>query len=258
MTELLPAAVLWDMDGTLVDTEPYWLTAEEELVTSFGGVWTHDDGLALVGSGLDHSAAVLRGRGVALSDHEIIDWLTDRVQSSIEHEVPWRPGALELLRSVRDAGIPTALVTMSISRMARRVASMLPFDGFDLVLAGDEVAHSKPHPEPYLHAARVLGVSPLDCIAVEDSVTGLAAAVASGAVSIGVPLHSPLTEGLGYTIWPTLAGRSVADLRDLYSSSRDGTVTSDGTVTTNGTVTSNGTVTTDSTVNSDTEKAGAA
>ncbi|MET0992249.1 MAG: HAD family phosphatase [Lacisediminihabitans sp.] len=222
MTELLPAAVLWDMDGTLVDTEPYWLAAEKELVASFGGVWTHEDGLALVGSGLDHSASVLRGRGVQLPEHEIIDWLTDRVQSSIEHAVPWRPGALDLLRSVRDAGIPTALVTMSISRMARHVASMLPFDGFDLVLAGDEVSHSKPHPEPYLHAARALGVSPLDCVAIEDSVTGLAAAVDSGAVAIGVPLHSPLTEGRGYTIWPTLAGKTVADLGDLFTSSRAG------------------------------------
>ena len=227
MTDLLPAAVLWDMDGTLVDTEPYWLAAEKELVASFGGVWTHEDGLALVGSGLDHSAAVLRGRGVELPEHEIIDWLTDRVQSSIELAVPWRPGALELLRSVRDAGIPTALVTMSISRMARHVAGMLPFDGFDLVLAGDEVAHSKPHPEPYLHAARELGVSPLDCVAIEDSITGLAAAVDSGAVAIGVPLHSPLTEGLGYTIWPTLDGRTVADLGGLYTSSRAGTVKSD-------------------------------
>ena len=227
MTDLLPAAVLWDMDGTLVDTEPYWLAAEKELVASFGGLWTHEDGLALVGSGLDHSAAVLRGRGVELPEHEIIDWLTDRVQSSIELAVPWRPGALELLRSVRDAGIPTALVTMSISRMARHVAGMLPFDGFDLVLAGDEVAHSKPHPEPYLHAARELGVSPLDCVAIEDSITGLAAAVDSGAVAIGVPLHSPLTEGLGYTIWPTLVGRTVADLGDLFTSSRTGTVKSD-------------------------------
>ncbi|MBK4347030.1 HAD family phosphatase [Lacisediminihabitans sp. G11-30] len=215
------------MDGTLVDTEPFWLAAEEELVSSFGGTWTHDDGLALVGSGLDHSAAVLRGRGVDLPEMEIIDWLTDRVQSRIESSVTWRPGALELLRSVREAGIPTALVTMSISRMARHVASLLPFDGFDLVLAGDEVAHSKPHPEPYLHAARVLGVSALDCVAIEDSVTGLAAAVASGAVSVGVPLHSPLTEGLGYTIWPTLAGKTVADLGDLFRSSRDGAAKSD-------------------------------
>lgn len=227
VTDLLPAAVLWDMDGTLVDTEPYWLAAEEELVGSFGGVWTHEDGLALVGSGLDRSAAVLRGRGVDLPESAIIDWLTDRVQSSIEHSVPWRPGAIELLQSVRDAGIPTALVTMSISRMARHVAAMLPFDGFDLVLAGDEVAHSKPHPEPYLQAARLLGVSPIDCVAIEDSTTGLAAAVASGAVSVGVPLHSPLTEGLGYTIWPTLAGKTLADLGDLFTTSRNGAATSD-------------------------------
>ncbi|MES2171249.1 MAG: HAD family hydrolase [Actinomycetota bacterium] len=222
MTEPAPAAVLWDMDGTLVDTEPYWLDAEAKLVHSWGGVWTHEDGLTLVGSGLWNSARVLRGRGVELSDEQIIDHLTDRVMEQIEVTVPWRPGARELLASVKAAGLRTALVTMSISRMAKHIVSLAPADSFDFVVAGDDVTHSKPHPDPYLHAARLLGVEAPDCVAIEDSTTGLASAVASGAVSIGVPLHSVLEHGLGYTIWPSLEGRTVTDVVALFASSRAG------------------------------------
>jgi HAD superfamily hydrolase (TIGR01509 family) len=220
VTDLLPAAILWDMDGTLVDTEPYWLAAEAELVASYGGTWTQEDGLQLVGAGLGHSASVLQGRGVELSADEIIELLTDRVLDQIRVSVPWRPGARELLAETRAAGIPTALVTMSIRRMALHIASLMPEVGFDAVVAGDDVTHSKPHPEPYLHAARLLGVDILDCVAIEDSTTGLASAVASGAVPIGVPLHSPLSEGLGYTIWPTLGRRGLADVAALFASQR--------------------------------------
>ena len=220
MTDLLPAAILWDMDGTLVDTEPYWLAAEAELVASYGGTWTQEDGLQLVGAGLGHSASVLQGRGVELSADEIIELLTDRVLDQIRVSVPWRPGARELLAETRAAGIPTALVTMSIRRMATHIASLMPEAGFDVVVAGDDVTHSKPHPEPYLRAAGLLGVDILDCVAIEDSTTGLASAVASGAVPIGVPLHSPLSEGLGYTIWPTLGRRGLADVAALFASQR--------------------------------------
>ncbi len=206
------------MDGTLVDTEPYWLDAEADLVASYGGTWTSQDGLTLVGSGLWHSASVLRGRGVDLSDDEIIQRLTDRVLEQVQEHVPWRPGARELLAELKQAGIPTALVTMSIRRMAEHIVSTIEFDAFDHIVAGDEVTHSKPHPEPYLRGAMLIGVAAADCIAIEDSTTGLASAVASGAVSIGVPMHSPLEHGLGYTVWPTLEGRSVADLSELLSS----------------------------------------
>ncbi len=217
MTELEPAAVLWDMDGTLVDTEPYWLEEQAILVHSFGGTWTHEDGLTLVGSGLWHAAGVLQGRGVDLSPDEIVTLLTDRVMERVKVSLPWRPGAKELLQSLREADIPTALVTMSVRRMAEYIISFVPFDGFDHIVAGDDVTHSKPHPEPYLRAAELLGVDAENCVAIEDSTTGLAAAVASGAVAIGVPLHSPLSHGLGYTIWPTLDGTSVDHIRSVFT-----------------------------------------
>lgn len=219
MTQQLPAAILWDMDGTLIDTEPYWLTAEREMVHSFGGTWTHEDGLTLVGSGLWATAEIFQGRGVDLSADEIVHHLTDRVLEQIQAEMPWRPGAVELLAAVKTAGIRTALVTMSIGRMADYVVSAFDFRAFDVVVAGDDVTHSKPHPEPYLKAAELLGVPAERCVAIEDSATGLASAIASGAASIGVPLHVPLEEGAGHTIWHSLEGRTVEDLAAVFRNS---------------------------------------
>jgi len=216
----LPAAVLWDMDGTIVDTEPYWMRAEIELVAEFGGVWTHDNAMLMVGSGLWNSAAILQSHGVALSADAIVARLTDRVQEQLtEHGIPWRPGSRELLKALKNAGIPTALVTMSMERMARQIIELIDFDAFDVVVAGDMVANSKPHPDPYLLAARKLGVDPRECIAIEDSVPGVASAVDAGTVTIAVPHQIDLPESSSYTLWPTLDGRSIEDIAALFRNS---------------------------------------
>ena len=216
VTQTLPAAVLWDMDGTLVDTEPYWMHAQDELVAAWGGEWSHEDALTLVGAGLWHAARVFRSRGVHLTEDEIVDHLTDRVLEQIEtNGTPWRPGARELLLELREAGVTTALVTMSVRRMAEHVAAQLGFDGFDTVVSGDDVTHAKPHPEPYLVAAERLGVDPADCIAIEDSAPGSASAVAAGAVVIAVPFVLPLPESDDYTLWQSLDGRTLAHLSAL-------------------------------------------
>jgi len=218
---LLPAAVLWDMDGTIVDSEPYWMRAETELVESFGGVWTHSDGMLLVGSGLWGSASILQGRGVDLDADAIVNWLTDRVQELLrDFGPPWRPGALPLLTELKSAGVPMALVTMSTERMARQVADLVGFAAFDTIVAGDMVTNSKPHPEAYLSAAGHLGVDPVRCIAVEDSLPGIAAAVASGAVVIGVPHLIPLPESAHYDLWPSLSGRSLAGFTAVFGERR--------------------------------------
>jgi HAD superfamily hydrolase (TIGR01509 family) len=215
-----PAAVLWDMDGTLVDTEPHWMFAETVLVESFGGTWTHEDALTLVGSGLWHSARVLQAHGVKMGEDEIIQHLSARVMEQIVSEPPFRPGARELLISLREHGIKTALVTMSIRSMADHVVRAIGFEAFDVIVAGDEVEHAKPHPQPYLKAADLLGVDIRDCVAIEDSEPGVASATASGAATIGIPLNSPLTSESGYTIWPTLAGRTVPDLAGVLAARR--------------------------------------
>ena len=193
------------MDGTLVDTEPYWMQAEGELVTDWGGTWTHEDALQLVGQGLWSSALVFQSRGVRLEAQEIIDQLTDRVLEQIAVEVPWRPGARELLAEVRAAGIPTALVTMSIRRMADVVVTALEQElggpAFDAVVSGDEVDRPKPYPDAYLRAAELLAVPIAACVAIEDSEPGVAAAVASGATTFAVPFHVPLPPSPAYSLF---------------------------------------------------------
>lgn len=211
----LPAAVLWDMDGTLVDTEPFWLGAETDLVGTWGGEWSPEDGLRLVGQGLESSARILQSRGVRLSTDEIIDALTDRVLERVRAGVPWRPGARELLREIRAAGVPTALVTMSTSRMALAIAGSLDFDGFDVVVAGDQVSNPKPHPEPYLTAAQRLGVEIAECVVLEDSEPGVASGVAAGAAVVALPLHIDLPPSPRYRVRRHLEELTLADLSAL-------------------------------------------
>jgi HAD superfamily hydrolase (TIGR01509 family) len=211
-----PAAVLWDMDGTLVDTEPYWMAAEHELVREFGGTWTDEDGLTLVGNPLITSAAFIRERGgVDLPDEVIVDRLVTTVTRAVRGHVPWQPGARELLEELMTLGVPCALVTMSYADLAEAVVAALPPGSFTVLVTGDVVTHGKPHPEPYLTAARLLGVRPQDCIALEDSLPGLASAEAAGCRVVGIPHLVALEPSPGRIIIPTLAGIDVASLAAL-------------------------------------------
>lgn len=207
------------MDGTVVDTEPYWMAAETRLVESFGGTWSHEDALQLVGSGLIDSAVILQNAGVEMEAEAIVSHLTDSVQESLRTEgVPFRPGARELLSELKAAGVPTALVTMSLRRMALSVVDLIDFPAFDLVVAGDDVDNPKPHPEPYLQAAALLDIDIAEAIVIEDSPTGVRAGLASGAVTLGVP-HIVSLDDLGaHALWPTLEGRRIADLVGLLDS----------------------------------------
>ena len=210
------------MDGTIVDTEPYWMRAETLLVESYGGTWTHEEALALVGQGLWHSARVLQAKGVTLGEDELIQTLTASVMEQIRVEIPWRPGALELLTELHDAGVANALVTMSLRSLAELVVSLIPVPVFTAIVSGDDVTHAKPHPEPYLRGAQLLGVDIAECVAIEDSLPGLASAVASGAVSIGVPHMVPIADSDNHTTWPTLAGRTLSHLTGAYVAARSG------------------------------------
>lgn len=208
----LPAAVLWDMDGTLVDTEPCWLAAERSLVEAHGGTWTPQDALALVGLPLERSAEVLQGYGVALPVDEIVERLLDTVIAMVAEHATWQPGARELLVSLRDAGVPCALVTMSYRRFAERVLDGAPEGVFDVVVVGDEVERGKPDPEPYLTAAARLGVAITDCVAVEDSRPGVASALASGARTLGVQHIVPVERQPGLSRVASLADVGLAEL----------------------------------------------
>ncbi|MEO0067337.1 MAG: hypothetical protein RJB63_462 [Actinomycetota bacterium] len=213
----LPAAVLWDMDGTLVDSEEYWLSSEQNLAQEFNGSWNAQDGLDLIGMSLYDSTKVMKAKmGLELEPEEIINRLTDDVVAQLQVSIPWRPGAQELLRELKKRGVKTALVTMSMKRMAESVVNQIPFKAFDVIVAGDIVTLGKPHPEPYLMAARLLGVAPEDCVAFEDSLTGLTSAEAAGTKAIGVTNIVPIPELPGRIIWPTLDGVTLRDLRKLF------------------------------------------
>ena len=195
MTEW-PAAVLWDMDGTLVDTEPYWIDAEFALAEAYGGTWSHEHALALVGNDLIASGRYIREHmGIDLEPSLIVEELLDRVTAAVERSVPWRPGALELLTILRENGVPCALVTMSYRRFVAPILAALPEATFDHVVTGDGVLQGKPHPEPYLKAARGLGVDPTRCLAIEDSNTGARSAEAAGCTVLVVPNHVPVLPG---------------------------------------------------------------
>ncbi len=192
----LPAAVLWDMDGTLVDTEPAWMEAEHELARAYGRNWSHEQALQLVGLDLVDAAEIIAAElRLELAPAEIVDYLLDRVIASVRRVVPWRPGARELLEALADRQVPQALVTMSYARFADPILQHLPRDTFGAVVTGDVVTNGKPHPEPYLRAAELLGVAAADCVAIEDSHTGARSAVAAGCRVIVVPNHVAVPPG---------------------------------------------------------------
>jgi HAD superfamily hydrolase (TIGR01509 family) len=212
----LPAAVLWDMDGTLVDTEPYWIECEHQLVAELGdGSWTDAKGHLLVGNDLRDSAALIQQHGAVTADIDVIvDYLLDGVIERVRRRIPWRPGARELLADLAAHDVPCALVTMSYRRFVDAVVPALPAGSFAATVTGDEVSHGKPHPAPYLLAADLLRRPPADCVAIEDSPTGVRSAVAAGCRVVAVPnvvalppdpayrlVHS-LTELTAHTLWP--------------------------------------------------------
>ena len=195
------------MDGTLVDTEPYWIDAEFALVAEHSGSWSMDQARSLVGNDLRESARRLRTEGgVDLTIEEIVRALLGRVRVAVAAHLPWRPGAAELLAAVRAAGVPCALVTMSWAELAGDLVASLPEGTFAAVVTGDAVARPKPHPDPYLEAAARLGVDPARCVAVEDSTTGVRSALAAGVPTVGVPHVVELEAAPGLVRVPTLVG----------------------------------------------------
>jgi HAD superfamily hydrolase (TIGR01509 family) len=209
-------AVLWDMDGTLVDTEPYWIAAEYAMAEKYGAPWSHADAMQLVGNDLvDSGRYIQRVMGLDLSPEEIVEELLDEVVTRVEHEVPWRPGAVELLTSLTEAGVRCGLVTMSYLRFAAPILAHLPPETFRVVVTGEQVANGKPHPEPYLTAAAALGVPAEECVAIEDSTPGAESAEQAGCLVLVVEHHVPVPQGPGRVFRPSLEGMSAADLAEL-------------------------------------------
>lgn len=188
-------AVLFDMDGTLIDSEDLWWSAECQVMGDQGVIWSRDDQVHCLGGPLERVTAYMAEKpGATASPQKLGRDLLDTMESLLRTDaIEWRPGAFELLMECRDAGVPTALVSASHRRLLDAVSDHvshkpgLAQPAFDVTVAGDEVSEGKPHPEPYLEAARLLGVDIRRCVVVEDSPTGVASGQASGALVLAVP-----------------------------------------------------------------------
>ena len=215
------AAVLFDMDGTLVDSEKLWDIALRDLAEHLGGVLSAAGRAAIVGTSAGQTMAIFRadlGRP-DLDPDEGNAFLSARMTELYAAGIPWRPGAEELVDAVRAAGVRTALVTNTGRTLVDVALRTLDASRFHAVICGDEVARTKPHPDPYLAAAAALGVAPSRCIAIEDSPTGLASARGAGCAVIAIPNDLPLSDDdiAGVTVRSSLLDVDLGLLRDLVA-----------------------------------------
>jgi HAD superfamily hydrolase (TIGR01509 family) len=180
-------AIFFDMDGTLVDTEPYWLKAETSLMAQFGHVWTLEDQKHCLGGPLPRVGAYMFELAKSESPEFFVRELVDRVESQFVAGLNFMPGARELMQEIHAAGIPMGLVSASPRNLVDATLKSLDRDYFVVSISSNEVSESKPNPESYLRAATALGVEIGDCLILEDSRPGIAAAQASGALVLAIP-----------------------------------------------------------------------
>ncbi|WP_396446724.1 HAD family hydrolase [Actinomadura sp.] len=201
-------AVLFDMDGLLIDSERLWLEVESEVMAWLGGEWSPAHQEKLVGGSLSVAVGyMLELTGADADPGEVGRRMLDGMAERLTACVPMMPGAKELLAEVRAAGVPAALVSSSHRRLIEPVLDAVGREHFALSVAGDEVARTKPDPEPYLTAAARLGADPARCVVLEDSPNGVAAAEAAGCAAVAVPGVLPIPPAPGRTV--------VASLREI-------------------------------------------
>lgn len=208
-------AVAFDMDGLLVDTEPVWWRAEREIAEALGGSWTDEDSVSCVGGPMEKVADIIIASAGGGDRRSIIEAVIDRVAELLHHHpVVWLPGARELLLELDGLGIPFALVSASPRKVVSAVLAALGDDAtrFAFTISADDVAATKPDPEPYLEAARRFGCAPADLVVFEDSPTGTTSAVASGAFVFAVPHVGGIIAAPRLRVLGSLAGVTAADV----------------------------------------------
>ena len=209
-------AVLFDMDGLLVDTEPIWYEVETEAMATLGGNWEPADQAALVGGSLERTLDYLLAKATRpVPREQLAHWMLDGMVERLDTStVALRPGAAELLAEVRAAGLPHALVTSS-ERVIMDAVLRVTGVRFPVTVCADDVTRIKPAPEPYLLAAKLLDVDPARCMVLEDSSNGVAAAEAAGCQVVAVPNVAPVASAPGRIIVASLTELSLARLREL-------------------------------------------
>jgi HAD superfamily hydrolase (TIGR01509 family) len=207
-------AVMFDMDGLLVDSEPLWFQAENAVMERLGGSWAEADQHVLVGGSMQATVRYLLSKASRPAEpDDVASWLVEAMVTLLTSEpLPVLPGALELLSQVRSAGLPHALVTSSEPEIVEAVFARLGRGAFPVTVCAADVAHAKPDPQGYLLAAARLGADPRACIALEDSQNGVLAAEAAGYHAVAVPSMVPIAAQPGRVVLDSLAGVTLADL----------------------------------------------
>lgn len=206
----LPAAVLFDMDGLLVETEELWYAAETHVMTELGADWGPEHQATLVGGPLEFAVSYMVEHAGGEHDHDdVMRHLLATMESLLRSEpVHWRPGAKDLLLALEAAEVPCALVSASWRNLVDAVVDAVLHEvghgAFVTTVAGDEVERTKPFPDPYLLAAERIGVRPQDCVVLEDSHTGTRAGLASGALVVAVPSLVDIDPVEGMRVVPSL------------------------------------------------------
>lgn len=212
-------AVLWDMDGTLLDSEKLWDLALRGLAGELGSELTDSVRHALIGaSGPNAMQILFRGLGLEPTEAATTaasDWMEQRVTELFHGPVPWRPGAREALETLRAAGVPMALVTNTKRSLTEFGLDTIGREFFGATVCADEVPEGKPAPDLYLRAAQLLGVAPEHAVAIEDSPTGAIAAQAAGCTLLVVPCEVAVPDAPGRTFRDSLVGLTLEDLHDL-------------------------------------------
>ncbi|GAA4679284.1 HAD family hydrolase [Pseudonocardia yuanmonensis] len=214
------------MDGTLIDSEKVWDRSLVEVLRWLGGTDLSPEARReTLGGNLRSSLAIVfREAGVVQTpelSEQAAHMLVERTAEMFEGGLPWRPGAYTALRTVREAGFATALVTNTGRYLTDKALVGIGAEHFDVTVCGDEVPHGKPAPDPYLRAAALLGLAAEDCVAVEDSPTGIRAAEAAGAAVLAVPCEVAIPPGPGRVVRPSLEGLTPADLAAVHREVRE-------------------------------------
>jgi HAD superfamily hydrolase (TIGR01509 family) len=210
------AAVLFDMDGLLVDTEPLWLETETEVMARLGAPWTKEDQKDLLGGSMERTVSYILARATKPAPpEEIARWMMEgMLKRTAEGRIIVQPGARELLAEVAAARIPYALVTSSQREFMEAVLDGTGFR-FPVTVCGEDVTNTKPAPDPYLRAAKLLAATPEHCVALEDSPNGVASATAAGCQVIAVPSLLEIPPAEGRLVVPSLADVTLETLRSL-------------------------------------------
>jgi HAD superfamily hydrolase (TIGR01509 family) len=219
-----PDAVLWDMDGTLVDSEKLWTVTLHDTARRLGGTLSQAARDAMVGADVDRTLMLLfDDLGLPRDAARMADaerYLAGRTAALFAGGLPWRPGAQEALRLVDSLGWPTALVTNTGRALTEAALDSIGREHFTVSVCADEVPRGKPDPDPYLRAAELLGVAAARCLVVEDSPNGALAAQRAGAAVLVVPCDVPVPAAPGRVQRASLLDLTADDLRSCYAEAR--------------------------------------